>query len=99
MSLLWIIFHCTITFIVFTSIIIVVMAIIIFFVVFLVVNTFVFRIIGIGVRESASAERIKDAHRRIMQINHPDKGGSAYMQQRSMKLNSFCLKGSDDDDY
>lgn len=30
----------------------------------------------LGVRESASAGRIKEAHRRILRINHPDMGGS-----------------------
>jgi len=30
----------------------------------------------LGVRESATADRIKEAHRRILRINHPDMGGS-----------------------
>eukprot|EP00877_Chromochloris_zofingiensis_P010316 jgi/Chrzof1/5538/Cz16g06230.t1 len=32
----------------------------------------------LGLRESASEDKVKDAHRRIMMINHPDAG----MQQR-----------------
>ena len=49
--------------------------------------------IVIGVRESASAERIKDSHRRIMQINHPDKGGSAYMTAKINEAKLILLKG------
>jgi len=33
----------------------------------------------LGVRESASADRIKAAHKRIMTANHPDAGGSSYL--------------------
>ena len=33
----------------------------------------------LGVRESANADRIKAAHKRIMVANHPDAGGSSYM--------------------
>jgi DnaJ-class molecular chaperone len=50
-------------------------------------------ILYIGVRESASAERIKEAHRRIMQINHPDKGGSAYMTAKINEAKLMLLKG------
>ena len=37
-----------------------------------------------GVSPSASDKKIKDAHRRIMLANHPDKGGSPYL---AMKIN------------
>ena len=33
----------------------------------------------LGVRESASAKRIKDAHRTILIANHPDTGGSNFI--------------------
>ncbi|CAD7701473.1 unnamed protein product [Ostreobium quekettii] len=33
----------------------------------------------LGLRESAPAERVKDAHRKIMVANHPDAGGSSYI--------------------
>ncbi|EGB07494.1 hypothetical protein AURANDRAFT_8862, partial [Aureococcus anophagefferens] len=36
----------------------------------------------LGVRESATAQRIKDAHRRILRINHPDMGGSAFLSAK-----------------
>ena len=33
----------------------------------------------LGLRESAPAERVRDAHRRVMIANHPDAGGSSYL--------------------
>ncbi|XP_055342043.1 mitochondrial import inner membrane translocase subunit TIM14-like [Paramacrobiotus metropolitanus] len=33
----------------------------------------------LGVSPSASKVKIKDAHKRIMVLNHPDKGGSPYL--------------------
>ncbi|GBM49215.1 Mitochondrial import inner membrane translocase subunit TIM14 [Araneus ventricosus] len=33
----------------------------------------------LGVSPSASKNKIKDAHKRIMLLNHPDKGGSPYI--------------------
>lgn len=47
----------------------------------------------LGVRESASPERIKEAHRKIMQINHPDKGGSAYLTAKVNEAKDMLLKG------
>ena len=47
----------------------------------------------LGVRESATAERIKEAHRRILIINHPDKGGSAYLGAKINEAKDLLLKG------
>ena len=33
----------------------------------------------LGVSPSASKNKIKDAHKRIMLLNHPDRGGSPYI--------------------
>lgn len=33
----------------------------------------------LGVSPSASKIKVKDAHKRIMILNHPDKGGSPYL--------------------
>lgn len=33
----------------------------------------------LGVSPSASKSKIKDAHKRIMLLNHPDRGGSPYI--------------------
>lgn len=38
----------------------------------------------LGVREYARLDQIKDAHRRNMVANHPDRGGSPYL---AMKIN------------
>ena len=47
----------------------------------------------LGVRESATSERIKDAHRRILIINHPDKGGSAFLGAKINEAKDLLLKG------
>jgi DnaJ family protein C protein 19 len=47
----------------------------------------------LGVRESSPPERVKDAHRKIMQINHPDKGGSAYLTAKVNEAKDLLLKG------
>eukprot|EP00794_Sanderia_malayensis_P015653 gene15653-17231_t len=36
----------------------------------------------LGVSGSAQRQRIRDAHRRIMLVNHPDKGGSPYLASK-----------------
>lgn len=33
-------------------------------------------------RESANPQRIKEAHRRILMLNHPDTGGSTYLASK-----------------
>ena len=38
----------------------------------------------LGIRESSNAEKIKQAHRKIMALNHPDRGGSPYL---ALKVN------------
>lgn len=47
----------------------------------------------LGVRESAAPQRIKDSHRRILMINHPDKGGSKYMAAKINEAKEILLKG------
>ncbi|TPX66557.1 hypothetical protein SpCBS45565_g04404 [Spizellomyces sp. 'palustris'] len=36
----------------------------------------------LGIRESASKDKLKEAHRRIMLLNHPDRGGSPYLASK-----------------
>ena len=47
----------------------------------------------LGVRESATAERIKDAHRRILLLNHPDRGGSAFVAAKINEAKDLLIKG------
>lgn len=47
----------------------------------------------LGVRESATQERIKDCHRKILLLNHPDRGGSAYMAAKINEAKDVLLKG------
>lgn len=47
----------------------------------------------LGVRESATPERIKDAHRRILLLNHPDRGGSAYIAAKVNEAKALLMKG------
>ncbi|EOD12452.1 DNAJ domain-containing protein [Emiliania huxleyi CCMP1516] len=48
----------------------------------------------LGIRESATKAQIKDAHRKIMLLNHPDRGGSPFI---ATKINqaSEVMMGQD----
>jgi hypothetical protein len=46
----------------------------------------------LGVRESATVERIKEAHRRILLNNHPDRGGSPYMASKINEAKDLLMK-------
>jgi hypothetical protein len=50
----------------------------------------------LGVRESSSAKRIKEAHRRLLILNHPDTGGSTYMAGKINEAKELLLKGKKD---
>lgn len=47
----------------------------------------------LGVRESSSSARVKDAHRRLLMLNHPDAGGSTYMAGKLNEAKELLLKG------
>lgn len=47
----------------------------------------------LGVRESSTVERIKASHRRVMLLNHPDKGGSVYLTSKINEAKELLLKG------
>eukprot|EP00900_Chrysochromulina_parva_P003323 jgi/Chrpa1/12992/Chrysochromulina_OHIO_Genome00007989-RA len=46
----------------------------------------------LGISERSSKQQIKEAHRKIMMLNHPDRGGSPYI---ASKINEAaeCLQG------
>lgn len=50
----------------------------------------------LGVRESSSAARIKNAHRKILILNHPDTGGSTYIASKLNEAKELLLKGKED---
>jgi DnaJ family protein C protein 19 len=47
----------------------------------------------LGVRESSSPQRIKDAHRKLLILNHPDTGGSTYLSGKVNEAKELLLKG------
>eukprot|EP00529_Nitzschia_sp_RCC80_P026460 CAMPEP_0113472584 /NCGR_PEP_ID=MMETSP0014_2-20120614/17592_1 /TAXON_ID=2857 /ORGANISM="Nitzschia sp." /LENGTH=340 /DNA_ID=CAMNT_0000365301 /DNA_START=47 /DNA_END=1069 /DNA_ORIENTATION=- /assembly_acc=CAM_ASM_000159 len=47
----------------------------------------------LGVRESSSPQRIKDAHRKLLILNHPDTGGSTYLSGKLNEAKELLLKG------
>ncbi|TVU21730.1 hypothetical protein EJB05_31387, partial [Eragrostis curvula] len=51
----------------------------------------------LGVRESANAEKVKEAHKKVMVANHPDAGGSHYLASKINEAKDVMLgktKGS-----
>mmetsp|Transcript_16145 Transcript_16145/g.23603 ORF Transcript_16145/g.23603 Transcript_16145/m.23603 type:complete len:266 (+) Transcript_16145:1-798(+) len=47
----------------------------------------------LGVRESSTAKRIKDAHRKLLILNHPDTGGSTFLSGKLNEAKELLLKG------
>lgn len=47
----------------------------------------------LGVRESSTAKRIKEAHRKLLILNHPDTGGSTYLAGKLNEAKELLLKG------
>lgn len=47
----------------------------------------------LGVRESSAAKRIKEAHRKLLILNHPDTGGSTYFAGKINEAKELLLKG------
>ena len=45
----------------------------------------------LGVRESASKERVKEAHRKVLMLNHPDTGGSTYVATKINEAKDMLL--------
>jgi hypothetical protein len=45
----------------------------------------------LGLRESAAADKVKDAHRKIMIANHPDSGGSSFLATKVNEAKEMML--------
>ncbi|CAA7406270.1 unnamed protein product [Spirodela intermedia] len=45
----------------------------------------------LGVRENVSAEKVREAHRRVMVANHPDAGGSHYLASKINEAKDLLL--------
>ena len=50
----------------------------------------------LGIRESSTTARIKDAHRKLLVLNHPDTGGSTYVTHKINEAKELLLKGRTD---
>lgn len=46
----------------------------------------------LGVRESATTERIRERHRKMLMLNHPDMGGSTYLAGKVNEAKDLFLK-------
>merc|ERR1712008_287018 len=47
----------------------------------------------LGVRESATSKRIKEGHRKLLILNHPDTGGSKMISGKINEAKELLLKG------
>lgn len=47
----------------------------------------------LGVRESADKKKVQEAYKRIMMLNHPDLGGSAFVTTKINEAKDMLTKG------
>eukprot|EP00345_Euplotes_harpa_P001866 CAMPEP_0168318886 /NCGR_PEP_ID=MMETSP0213-20121227/738_1 /TAXON_ID=151035 /ORGANISM="Euplotes harpa, Strain FSP1.4" /LENGTH=57 /DNA_ID=CAMNT_0008320023 /DNA_START=260 /DNA_END=433 /DNA_ORIENTATION=+ len=47
----------------------------------------------LGVRESSDEKKVLANHKKLMMINHPDVGGSAYLSAKVNEAKEILLKG------
>lgn len=47
----------------------------------------------LGLREGSSKEQIREAHRRLMRLNHPDNGGSTFVATKVNEAKDYLVSG------
>lgn len=47
----------------------------------------------LGIREGSSKEQIREAHRKLMRMNHPDNGGSTFLATKVNEAKDFLISG------
>jgi len=48
----------------------------------------------LGIREGAAADKVKEAHKKVMVANHPDAGGSDYLASKVNEAKEVLLGNS-----
>jgi DnaJ family protein C protein 19 len=48
----------------------------------------------LGIRESAPPEKVKERHRKLLMLNHPDAGGSTFLASKINEAKEKLLGGS-----
>lgn len=47
----------------------------------------------LGLREGSTKEQIREAHRKLMRLNHPDNGGSTMLATKVNEAKDFLVSG------
>ena len=50
----------------------------------------------LGIRESSPKQKVKEAHRRVLLLNHPDRGGSTHIATKINEAKEMLLPGAED---
>jgi hypothetical protein len=53
------------------------------------------KVVILGISPTASKVKVKEAFKRVMAVNHPDRGGSPYLASKLMKL-KITLRNTQD---
>ena len=50
----------------------------------------------LGIRESSPKAKVKEAHRRVLLLNHPDRGGSTHIATKINEAKEMLLPGAEE---